>query len=225
MILPIFALAFVPVVPAASQDETRPFTERFLVEKSELTSTGRNPFFVLEPGYRLVLEGKGKKAIRLTVTVLDETKVVDGVETRVVEELETAGDEVIERSRNYFAISRRTNDVFYFGEDTGGAWESGKGGARFGLMMPGTPLLGARHFQEIAPGVAMDRAEVVSLSEIFETPSGTFENCLKVAETTPLEPDEREFKIYAPGIGLVFDGDLRLVSHGRRAIEEGAIPR
>jgi Concanavalin A-like lectin/glucanases superfamily len=54
----------------------------------------------------------------LTITVLNETKMVDGVETRVVEERETKGGKLKEVSRNYFAISKRTNDVFYFGEVT-----------------------------------------------------------------------------------------------------------
>ena len=41
---------------------------------------------------------------------------------------------------------------------------AGKDGARFGILMPGEPLLGAKHYQEVAPGVAMDRAEILSLS-------------------------------------------------------------
>ena len=79
-------------------------------------------------------------------------------------------------SRNYFAISRRTNSVYYFGEDVDiykagkvvsheGSWISGLGGAHFGLFMPGTPLLHGRYYQELAPRVAMDRAELVSMSE------------------------------------------------------------
>jgi hypothetical protein len=121
----------------------------------------------------------------------------------------------VEVSNNYFALCRRTNSVLYFGEDAGGAWLSGEKGARFGLMMPGLPLLLARYYQEIAPGVAMDRAEIVSLSETVKTPAGEFRNCLKVEETTPLEPGVREYKYYAPGIGLVQDGALKLVRHGR----------
>jgi len=38
-----------------------------------------------------------------------------------------------------------------------GTWHSGKDGARYGLMVPAVPLLGARHYQEIAPGVAIGR--------------------------------------------------------------------
>jgi len=206
-----------------------PFTDAFRVEPAELASSGTNPWFVLEPGYVLVLEGKdGGENVRLTITVLDETKTIDGVETRVVEEREEASGRLIEVSRNFFAISKRTNSVYYFGEEVDeyeggrvvghpGAWRSGDGGARFGLMMPGLPLLGARYHQEVAPGVAMDRAEIVGLAEKLETPAGTFADCLKIAETTPLEDGKREHKFYAPGVGLVRDGPLRLAKRERRA--------
>ena len=71
-----------------------------------------------------------------------------------------------------------------------------------------------KYYQEIAPGVAMDRAEVVSLTETCETPAGKFPNCLKVKEGSALEFWAREYKYHAPGIGLVRDEDLELVSYG-----------
>ncbi len=85
----------------------------FPVDKGELSPTGRNPYFILEPGYQLVLAGG---ADELTITVLNETRTVAGVETRVVEERETRNGRLIEVSRNYFAISTKTNGVYYFGE-------------------------------------------------------------------------------------------------------------
>jgi hypothetical protein len=210
------SLAIACLALGASAIQDRPFTDTFLVEEKDLSSTGRNPFFILEPGHQLVLESAGdKKKEVLTITVLDETRKIGGVETRIVEERETVDGKEVEVSRNYFALCKRTNSVYYFGEDAGGAWIHGEKGARFGLMMPGTVLLGARHYQEIAPGVAMDRAEVVSLSEKVETPAGKFENCLKVEETTPLEPDEKAHKYYAPGVGMVREGRLLLVRHGK----------
>ena len=162
----------------------------------------------------------------MIISVLDETKMVDGVETRVVEERETRDGKLVEISRNYFAISKRTNDVFYFGEDVdiykagkvvnhSGAWLSGVNGARFGLMMPGEISLKAKYYQEIAPKVAMDRAEILSLNTTVNTPAGEFKNCLKVEETTPLEPGVKEYKYYAAGVGLVQDGDLKLVRYGK----------
>jgi hypothetical protein len=194
----------------------------FALEKGELSSTGRSDYFVLEPGYVMTLEGGAE---RLTITVLDETRNVGGVETRVIEERETSAGQLVEVSRNYFAISKRTGDVFYFGEEVDiyrngkvveheGAWLSGVKGAKFGLMVPGQPMLKAKYYQEIAPGVAMDRAEVVSLVETVKTPAGEFRNCLKTEETTPLEPGVRESKYYARGVGLVQDGSLKLVKYG-----------
>jgi hypothetical protein len=60
----------------------------------------------------------------------------------------------------------------------------------------------------------MDRAEILSTKEILQTPAGKFENCLKTKETTPLEPKSKEYKIYAPGVGLIKDGDLVLTGYG-----------
>jgi hypothetical protein len=191
--------------------------------QGELGPTGRNAYFILEPGYFLVLEGSGG---HLTITVLNETKIVDGVETRVVEEREIKNGKLVEVSRNFFAISKRSKDVFYFGEEVdmykggqvvshAGSWLSGLNGAKFGLMMPGTVSLDARYYQEVAPGVAMDRATIASVSDTVKTPAGEFTNCVKVQETTPLEPLITEYKYYAPGIGLVQDGPLQLVKHGR----------
>ena len=80
--------------------------------------------------------------------------------------------------------------------------------------MPGIILLGAKFYNEIARGVAMDRSEIISISETMKTPAGSFVNCLKTEETTPLEPKAREYKIYAPGIGLIKDENLLLVKYG-----------
>ncbi len=60
----------------------------------------------------------------------------------------------------------------------------------------------------------MDRAEIISLDEVIETSAGTFTDCLKTKEGTALNRFEREFKIYAPGIGLIQDQSLLLISHG-----------
>ena len=209
----------------AAGEEPAEFTSDFAAEREALVATGKNAFFVLEPGFQLVLEDGDE---RLVVTVLSETRKVDGVETRIVEERETKGGALVEVSRNFFAISKRTSNVYYFGEevdiykdgkvvDHEGAWLSGEKGAKFGLLMPAVPLLGARYYQEVAPHVAMDRAEVVATNETANTAAGEFKNCLKIKESTPLEPGHIEHKLYAPGIGLVQDASLKLVKYGQAA--------
>ena len=214
----VFALLSPPDLMMVQQG-VRPWQTEFAVDKSTLASSGRNRFFLLEPGHQAVYEGGGE---RLTITVLQKTEVVDGVTTRVVEERETRDGVLAEVSRNFFAISTRDSSVYYFGEDVDiyekgkvvkheGAWRSGVNGARFGLMMPGQPAKGARYHQEVAPKVAMDRAEIVSITDAVKVPAGSYTGCVRTEETTPLEPGTKEYKRYCPGVGLVEDADLKLV--------------
>jgi uncharacterized membrane protein YkoI len=194
------------------------FRDTFEVETASLAHNGSNTYMVLQPGFKLILvDGKDT----LTIMVLDETKVVDGVKTRIIEERETKAGKLEEVSRNYFAIDKRTGDVYYFGEDVDmydengkvtsheGSWLSGVGDAKFGLIMPGKPKVGDRYYQEVAPNVAMDRAEVVSVRETVKSPVGTFENCLKTKESSGLESGV-ENKLFAPGVGLLKDGGFKL---------------
>jgi hypothetical protein len=203
----------------------QPWLQSFPVNVKELATQGESPYFVLKPGYQATFEGKeAGQAGKLVITVLNETLNVGGVDTRIVEEREWSGGGLIEVSRNYFAFHPATGDVYYFGEDVDmykkgkvanhdGSWRHGTNGAKFGLMMPGKPAMGMRFYQELAKGTAMDRSEIVSLTDKLTTRAGTFERCVKSKETTPLEMLAREYKIYAPGVGLVKDGELELVSH------------
>jgi hypothetical protein len=76
-------------------------------------------------------------------------------------------------------------------------------------MIPGHPKVGDKFYQELAPKIAMDRVEIVSTNDTVRTPAGTFEHCLHLRETTPLEGDVSH-KWYAPGIGIVKDDDFEL---------------
>jgi hypothetical protein len=194
----------------------------FGLSERTLLPTGRNRYFILEPGFQLVLESRFTS---LVITILDETREVSGVTTRVVEERESIRGNLYEVSRNFFAIDPETDDVFYFGEEVDfyqdgkvvdhyGAWLAGRDGARAGLMMPGNPGVGRKYYQEIAPGVAMDRAEIISSDDTLETPAGSFSECLTTKEGTALNFREVEFKTYAPGIGLIQDETLLLTRHG-----------
>jgi hypothetical protein len=202
------------------------YTTSFRTENCTFSSTGRNLFFILEPDYQLVLVGEEDgEEVELTITVLNETREVNGTETRMVEERETVAGELVEISRNFFAICEETNSVFYFGEEVDdyenggivgheGAWLAGENNNRAGIIMPGTVLLGARYYQEVAPDVALDRAEIIEMDGQVETPAGSFTNVVVVRETTPLEPDIEELKYHVAGIGLIQDANLKLVEYG-----------
>ena len=214
------------------------FTQTFRLEACTLRPTGQNPYFMLIPGYKLVLEGEEESVqIRAEITVLWDREWIDlrdegigMVETSVVEEREYEDGELIEVSRNFFAICEETNSVYYFGEDVDdyedgeivgheGAWRAGENGAMPGLMMPGTFLLGSKYFQEIAEAdEAIDRGENMEMGLTVDTDAGTFHDCVLVVDTNPAEgicdPDDGDEKVYCPGVGLVQDEELELVSIG-----------
>ncbi len=208
-------------------------------ETNEFERKDANPYFILQPGrelhynnFQCVSEGKCDEVEELVITILDETRKfklnIDGktktVITRVLQEVETANGELVEISHNYYAECDDNQDVYYFGENVDiyedgkivshdGAWLAGKNGAKPGLIFPGGAfLLGARYFQEVAPGIALDRAEHVAMGLDEETPAGKFEDCVFIEETTPLEPGHVSEKTYCPGTGLLFDNELELVT-------------
>jgi hypothetical protein len=189
----------------------------FDVDPKNLGSVGSNPYFPLKPGLRIHLTDGSETVV---FSILDETKVVDGVETRVVEERETEDGELVEISRNYFAADRTTGDVYYFGEDVDiyedgkvvshdGAWRSGVNGVKFGLIMPGKPRVGDKFYLEHAPG-AVERVEVVELDAKLETPLRGFANLVRCKEHDVLDGGVSH-KWYAAGIGMVGDDEMRVV--------------
>jgi hypothetical protein len=228
----LFALLLsVPGVLAAAP--VSDFTVDYDLDDCTFAHNGRNPYFSLVPGDLLRLEGEedgeeivvikkvlnGKRTIKLTTEDGDQLRIV----TRVVEERELVDGELLEVSRNFFARCEETNDIFYFGETVDiyedgqivshdGAWLAGKNGALPGVVMPGRFLVGSRYYQEIAPGVALDRAENKTMGMTVDVPAGTFEDCVEVIETSPLdEPGHESRKVYCEGIGQVIDGAVELV--------------
>lgn len=224
-----FTALILIAVPVWAADE-QGFIDRYDVKPADFATTGRNDYFVLEPDYQLVYQtaGKDKKdktAARLITTVLKETEQVGGVETRVVESVEIANDLPRRVTRTYLAIDKTTHDVYCFGRavdryDTwreaghAGGWRAGENGARYGLLVPGKPQVGQKFYEALAPRVAMDRAEIVSMSETVRVPANRFADCLKMIETTPTSAKKKTERIYAPGVGLLIDGGFELVRSG-----------
>lgn len=209
---------------ANAQNES--WTSLFNLEDCNFSTIGSNLYFILEPGHQSVLEAHEEDGgmTEIIITVLNETKMVDGIETRIVEERESEDGELVEISRNFFAVCQPANDVFYFGEEIDdyedgqivsheGAWLAGENDARAGLFMPGNVQVGMKYYQEFAPGIAEDRAEIIGVNEVLSVPAGNFTGVLKVEETNPLEPDVREDNFYAPGVGVIQDESEKLVKY------------
>lgn len=239
----IFALGLLLVPVAGHAQEACPianftpdpeFTSSFMVEQCKWRLKGGTPFFPLRPGWQTVLESEpsdGEPGEVAVITVLNETRRVDGVKTRVVEELafEKAGDELIpiERSLNFYAICEQTGSVFYFGENsmelpdgaTTGSWLAGTNGARPGIIMPGTILIRGGYYEEVAPAdSALDKARIVPIPEEEECEAGEFNfeknQCVATFNTSDCDTAAEEEKLYAAGIGNIKDEDLELTKFG-----------
>ena len=69
--------------------------------------------------------------------------------------------------------------------------------------MKATPQVGDSYRQEYYAGQAEDMADVLALGESVQVPYGSFTDCLKTRDWTPLEPDADEYKYYSPEVGGV----------------------
>jgi len=211
---------------APAQAGNKKWTSEFPGENSFATC-GDNYILPLIPGLFQVLETPNHR-VKVVVTVTDKTKIVDGADTRIVTEVEYHDGALTEVTKNYEAISKKTNAVYYFGEFAtqykdgqvvghSGSWLAGENGAQFGMLMPGVPLLGAKFLQENAAPIALDRSQIIEEGVTIDTPAGALKNCLRVYDTDGLDkaaPPEN--KIYCHGIGNVVDEKLIVVKYGQK---------
>jgi len=221
---------------AAADDE---FTRKFPLASCHFNAFGGSPYFPIMPGRQTyysnsacVAAGKCGELTELWITMERETRKISlstgrnsrPIFARVMEERETEDGELVEVSRNFVADCWPSHDVYYFGEDVDiyedgevvsheGAWLAGRHGAMPGILMPEDGFIaGSRYYQELAPGVALDRAEHTRVGFSVRVPADNFDQCVEVTETTPLEPDAKSIKVYCRGVGLVKDDELELTA-------------
>jgi hypothetical protein len=206
---------------------------RCLPGAGAFTITSTNPFFPMDVGLQSILTGEsdGEPAV-LQITVLNQTRVISGVTTRIIEEREDHGGELAEVSWNYFAQAP-SGDICYFGEDVDiyeeggisheGTWCADDPGNQAGIFMPADPRPGTRFEIEVAPGVAEDEGKIVGIGPI-EVPFGKFSNPLRIREFNPLDGD-KDFKIHAAGVGIIVDGETVLADVNQTSgVPEQPIP-
>lgn len=185
-----------------------------------------NRFLPLAPGSRWMYESTSSTGDELiTVTVMNETRVVSGVTTTVVHDRVTARGGRVQDTYRWFAQDRAGN-VWHFGEDTTsyddggpstqGSWEAGVDGARAGVAMLAAPRVGDGYQQGLAAGEAEDQSEVLAIDADVTLDLESFAGALKIADTTPLEPGLIQHAYYGVGVGRVLaetvaGGDERIV--------------
>lgn len=187
-----------------------------------------NPYHPLVPGAIKVYTGRsdGERVVILDLH-LHDTRVfqVGGVDvpTRVLQETEFEGGELVEISSNFFAQAD-DGTVYYFGEvvddyEDGqivgheGSWLVGgptlpsdppetANAAAPAVFMPGNPEVGDTFKPEDVFPIADETVRVLSLNRRVVVPVGRFQGAMEVEETSPLSTG-RERKWYVPGLGVV----------------------
>jgi len=149
-------------------------------------------------GKKMVYEAKTEEGTeRIEILIPGWTKEIMGVETLVFWDRVYVNNELIEDTRDYIAQDKEGN-VWYFGEnvdnyvdgiltDHHGAWIGGIDGAKPGIWMKANPKVGDEYKQEYYKGEAEDMGRIEALNVNVVTPAGTFSDCIKIFEFTPLE--------------------------------------
>jgi hypothetical protein len=197
-----------------------------------------NRFFPLQPGTTFYYKGE-KEGVPSgnIVNVTDRTRRILGVTCIVVHDRAFENSTLVEDTLDFYAHDSDRN-VWYFGEDskelapdgtvisTEGSWLAGVNGARPGIIMEAHPRVGDRYFQELAPDVAEDQAQVLSLNKEACVEYGCFDDLLLTKEWSRLSPGEVEHKYYAADVGFILGimvkgGDERTelvrITHGTQA--------
>jgi hypothetical protein len=189
-----------------------------------------NKYYSLKQGTVMIYNGTDEegKSMRDTTTVTNDTKEIQGIPTRVVNDKVFVEGKLVETTGDWYAQDDKGN-VWYLGEDTTdftnkknpheGSWESGVKGAKGGILMLAEPKVGITYNQEFAKGVAEDKATVLSLNESVSVPYGSFSNVIKTKEFSALEPDVVENKYYAANVGDIKEKTLKGSKEGIALVE------
>ena len=191
-----------------------------------------NPFFPLVQGnswtYEGTFEEDGEMVTEtIVVTVLNETKLIDGITCLVVQDVVTIDDELIEDTDDWFAQDLDGN-VWYCGEEVkdyetfdgdepalpelvsdDGSFKAGRDNDKGGVLLPQTPTVGDVMRQELSVGNAEDIIEILALDgDETSIAASCNAECLVTRDFSPLDPEAQENKYYVPDVGLILEIDL-----------------
>ena len=183
-----------------------------VIDPAHFTSKIDNPFFSMPIGKKMIFEKRTDEGLeRIEITITGEKHKILGVDTFVYLDREFLNGELIEETKDYIAQDKDGN-VWYFGEDVAnyedgkfkdhaGAWIAGVDGAKPGYWIKARHVVGDEYRQEFYEGEAEDMAKVVAVGLTVKTSLGTYENCTKTYDWTPLDPESKEHKYYCPSAG------------------------
>jgi hypothetical protein len=210
----VIAVTVVAPVPASSAPSGSKSCPKPPALPNQWAAQINNPYLPLSPGTTLTYRGKvDGKNVTDVFAITTQTKLIAGVNARVIHDQVFRGGNLVEDTFDWFAQDADGN-VWYFGEDTKeldhgtvvsteGSWQAGVNRANAGIFMPAHPAVGDFFKQEDARNVAEDCTRIVSLNASVTTPFVTSDNALKTEEFSLLEPGVLDNKYYVKGIGNV----------------------
>ncbi len=206
---------YTSIRPAQSWAEYNP-----QISQADFTTQISNKYFALPLGKKLVYEATNRGGSeRIEIEILKETKIIEGIETVIYLDREYKNGQLVEETRDYLA-QHKSGDVWYFGEDVSnfvdgklkdhrGSFMHGRDGAKAGIWMKAEQRIGDSYRQEYYRGHAEDMRDTVETGLTVSTGMGTFRDCVKVYDWTPLELTSREHKYYCPEVSsLVLIEDI-----------------
>ena len=179
-----------------------------------------NEWMPLKPGMRYVYAGTTvdidgeSRPHRVVIHVTDLIKVINGIRSVVAWDLDFSAGQLVEAELAFFAQDNEGN-VWRMGEYpeeyeegefvTQSCWIAGIEESKAGISMKGEPLMGSPSYsQGWSPGADFtDRGQVYQVGEEVCVPMGCYEDVLVIAEGSEAEPDAKQLKYWAPGIGNV----------------------
>lgn len=189
------------------------------LDPADFTARIDHPYWPMRPGtvWRFVERDAGNVQ-RVTVTATHRTVRIEGIRARVVHDVVREDGEVVENTWDWYAQDAG-GSLWYLGEDTQeledgqvvsteGSWRHGRDGAQAGVILPARPRPGCAYREEYLAGEAEDQARVLAGSEAIDSPTGFHRRLLHTSNSTPLEPDLLENKLYARGLGPVVELDI-----------------
>jgi hypothetical protein len=184
------------------------------INPADFTTHFTNHYWPLKPGATWTYEGlKDGLPEHVVIVVTHTPRSVFGVNCLTIVDTVTINGSLEEKTTDWYAQDK-SGAVWYFGENskdykngavssTQGTWEAGVDGALPGMIVQGAPAPGPTYRQEYRPGVAEDMARVLTTSAVQTVPAGTYHGVVETYDTDPLNPDKKETKFFAPGVGPV----------------------
>jgi hypothetical protein len=183
-------------------------------------------YYPITPGHKHALErpdhpdGKYRKETVVLNTTEDfDIRGIGKFKTAVVQEEEYLDGVLSQRTLNWLALDKATNNVHSFGEvswkiEDGkpsftGTWRAGDpdgdGVAEPGLLMPGTFKVGERYIFAGSRSTTYGGAENMEEGLEVTVPAGRFKGCVRIREQGLIDLKDISDKVWCPEVGLVSD--------------------